>query len=384
MDFLYQWGWQLWLMLLESGVWLIVGFGLAGVVHTLMPMQWIKRQLGSGGFWAVFKAAMLGIPLPLCSCSVIPMAASIRREGASKGATASFTISTPETGAETIALTWGILGPVIALARPIAALATAMAAGVCINAIDDEDTQASASKTESESELEDCCSSKKATSCCAQEPEVVSSDCASLDEHADCCATESVSQHSSFMSKVVESLRWGYVRIPVDISVWLVIGLVLSAFIAAVVPEGWIASHVGTGIVPKLAMLIVGLPLYVCAAASTPVAASLVLKGLTPGAAMVFLLAGPATNTATMSWMLKGLGAKALAVYLIVIALFSILVGVAIDWLWPGLVIPFSQQAGHTASEHGASLWSTIAAVLLSMMLVMGVVGWVKGKIKSR
>ncbi|MFG0258313.1 MAG: SO_0444 family Cu/Zn efflux transporter [Phycisphaerales bacterium JB043] len=358
-------------MLLESGSWLIVGFGLAGVVHTLMPMDWIRRQLGRDGFGSVFKAALLGIPLPLCSCSVIPMAASIRREGASKGATASFTVSTPETGAETIALTWGILGPVIAIARPISALATAIAAGVGINALD-RDVRVAQSEP-----VESCCSSEKTASCCVEtEPTT----CCGSEKDESCCHTSSEASEG-VVAKLMEAFRWGYVRMPADIGVLFVVGLAISALVAASVPSGWIESHVGTGIVPKLAMLVVGLPIYVCAAASTPVAASLIVAGLTPGAAMVFLLAGPATNTATMSWLLKDLGVRSLAIYLIVIAVVSVLVGVAIDVIWSDMVIPFTQSASHGAHEHDASVWDTTAAGLLCLVLIVGVGNWVRGKI---
>ncbi|MHC4976996.1 MAG: SO_0444 family Cu/Zn efflux transporter [Planctomycetota bacterium] len=385
MDFLREWLWQLWLMLLESGSWLIVGFGAAGVVHTLMPMNWIRRQLGRDGFGSVFKAALLGIPLPLCSCSVIPMAASIRREGASKGATASFTVSTPETGAETIALTWGILGPVIAIARPISALATAIAAGVGINALD-RDVRVAQSEPD---DAQGCCSSKKPTGCCSEpktEPtaccssEKQESPCGCASEVPSCCGSSS-KKSDGVVGKLVEAFRWGYVRMPADIGVWLVAGLMISALVAAAVPAGWIESHVGTGILPKLAMLVVGLPIYVCAAASTPVAASLVMKGLTPGAAMVFLLAGPATNTATMSWLLKDLGARSLVIYLVVIAGVSVLVGVAIDAIWPAMVIPFSEHSEHATHEHSASMWDTTAAGLLCLVLIVGVGNWIRGRI---
>lgn len=362
MEFLSEWAHEFWLILFESGAWLLVGFAAAGLAHAVMPMGWVRRQLGGRGVAPVFKAALLGVPLPLCSCSVIPAAAMVRKQGASRGATASFAISTPETGAETIAFTWGLLGPILAIARPIGALLTAFLAGVTINAIDgqDDDTSATSDATKHGS----CCHSAAppVSSCCTPAlltPTVGDS----------CCHGEASSkQRDSIGARLVDAVRYGFLRMPEDLALWLLLGLALSALIGALIPPDWIGDTIGTGLGPMLLMLVVGIPVYVCASASTPVAASLVVKGLSPGAAIVFLLAGPATNMATISWVLKDLGVKALAVYLSSIAIVAVGAGLVIDAIGPDMasVIPMAHEHGDQAA------WKLAAGGALALLLLVG------------
>ncbi len=343
-DFLARWASEFWSISLESGVWLIAGFVLAGFVHTLIPRAWMAKHLAGTGPWPIAKASLLGIPLPLCSCSVIPVAAGLRRSGASRGASAAFTISTPQTGEESIPLTWALFGPVFALIRPVIAVATAFTAGLLIETLAPErETQPVEGDVPKA-----CCSTKAEPSCCADEPDAP--------------------PPRSLGARMIESLRWGLIEMPKDLALWLLIGLGLAALIGALVPEGWIEAHIGTGLVPMLLMLLIGLPLYICATSSTPVAFTLVAAGLSPGAALVLLLAGPATNAATMAWVLKDLGGRALAIYLVVIAIFAVASGLVFDTLLSGFVTLADHAMGH---EHAAaSLVQTIFAVALLAMLV--------------
>lgn len=341
MEFLREFGQGFAGILIESGAWLVAGFLLAGLVHAFVPMAWVRRHLGGRGAWPAFKAALLGIPLPLCSCAVIPAAAQLRRGGASKGASASFAISTPETGEESIALTWGLLGPFMALVRPVAALATAVAAGVLIDATDREAGDAPRRpQAEEPRGGEECC-----VESCAEAP-----------------------KPRGAGSRLREAVRYGLIEMPEDLAPWLVVGLALSAAIGALVPPGWIESQVGTGLVPMLLMLVVSLPLYVCATASTPVAAVLIAKGLSPGAALVLLLAGPATNTATMAWVVKDLGWRALAIYVGVIGAAAVGAGMAVDalaprsWVWA--------TTGEAGAGHGQA--AVAGGAILAAVLAVG------------
>jgi hypothetical protein len=167
---------------------------------------------------------------------------------------------------------------------------------------------------------------------------------------------------------VGEGLRFGFVTMPKDLAVWLLIGLALSALIAAAIPDGWIESNIGTGLVPMLLMLLVGLPLYICATSSTPVAFTLVVAGLSPGAALVLLLAGPASNAATMAWVIKDLGGRALAIYLVVIAVFAIASGLLFDLFLASAVHLADSPMSHEHAD--ASLPHTIFAIALLVMLV--------------
>jgi uncharacterized membrane protein YraQ (UPF0718 family) len=367
--FLTDWAHEFWLILVESGPWLLAGFLLAGVAHAWIPMAWVRRQLGGGGVGGVIKAAAIGVPMPLCSCSVIPAAAALRRHGASKGATAAFAISTPEDGSETIALTWGMLGPVMAIVRPIGAVISALAAGLLIDSAERRDAARAPAAPAREIPLV-----QAKAPCCASDPKPAQSSC---------CATDTPPARDGFGARTKTALRYAFLEMPADLAGWLLVGLALSAVIGAAVPEGWIESHVGEGLGPMLLMLVVGLPIYVCAAASTPVAAVLVAKGLSPGAALVFLLAGPATNMATMAWALKDLGARALAIYLACIATVAVGLGVAIDAV--GVEIPASILPG--AHEHGVSAASATFAIVLAALLTLGAAtrarAWVRARRRS-
>jgi len=368
MHFIEQFFAELWMILTESSVWLIFGFLLAGVVHVLVPREWMLKHLGGRGIVPILKASLLGIPLPLCSCAVIPVAAGLRKQGASKGSSAAFAISTPQTGEESIPLTWALFGPVFALVRPVIAVVTGLIAGVLIDltdhsrgedqddSIDDpgaislsitnaDDAGAVVEQTEKKA-TGSCCSSKPETptgSCCGSAPKEESSG-------GSCCSSTPQKPGLGVVGGAKETVRYGFAVMLVDLAVWLTAGLLMAALIGAAVPHGWIEEHVGQGILPMLLMLVVGIPLYICATSSTPLAFGLVMAGLSPGAALVLLLSGPATNVATMSWLLKDLGARALVIYLAVIAGVALASGIAFDAFFKSMVTLAELNAPH---EHG-------------------------------
>jgi len=396
MTFLTAWISEFWFILVESGVWLVGGFLLAGVVHVLLPRDLIARAMAGRG--SLLRAALIGVPLPLCSCSVIPVAAGLRARGASRGASAAFAISTPESGADSIAYTYAVLGPVMAVARPLAALVTALGAGALIAVTTTEENPAT--DTDRAAAREE----PTAASCCGSAPPPAPSGCCSAPQgepgahdtpagHGAACAhasTEDTDESSSsacgcgspprpaaagWAGRAAEAVRYGWIDMPRDLGPWLVAGLALSALIGVLMPEDFLAERVGTGLGPMLLMLAAGMPVYVCATASTPVAAALVAKGLSPGAALVFLLAGPATNMATMAWVAKDLGWRALASYLTAIAVCSVAFGVALDALITRGVLGDMTTAFATMAsdhEHGTGLFETVFGALLALMLLVG------------
>ncbi|USN99795.1 MAG: SO_0444 family Cu/Zn efflux transporter [Phycisphaeraceae bacterium] len=424
-DFLTRFVTSLWSLLLDTGVWLVAGLVLAGVVNVLVPRRILAKHLAGGGIGPVVKASLLGIPLPLCSCSVIPVAAGLRGSGASKGASAAFAISTPQTGEESIPLTWALFGPVYALSRPVIAVLTAFTAGTLIDVLcgegtegrRHEGTQGEAKACRHEEAASSCCGHEEhaSKSCCHEEPAVKAcgcheepepaSSCCGHDAHAQkscceeeeaakaapapagsCCHTAPPPKHAccceseseamaadpaakaSLRGKLTAVLDYGFNTLLRDLSPWLAIGLLLSALISAAVPDGWIESTIGTGFLPMLLMLLVGLPLYVCATSTTPLAYTLVVAGLSPGAGLVLLLAGPATNAATMSWVVKDLGVKALVIYLATIAFFAVAGGWAFDAFLGG-TIHLAQQG--VAMDHGAvTLVQGAGAGLFAVLLL--------------
>ncbi len=408
---------ELWMILTESSLWLLFGFLLAGVVHVLVPREWMFKHLGGKGIVPLIKASLLGIPLPLCSCAVIPVAAGLRKQGASKGASAAFAISTPQTGEESIPLTWGLFGPVFALARPIIAVITGLVAGILIDlthrnehdadiqdsaadSIEDpnaiglsitnpDEASAAVAKIEKR-ETGSCCSStpkpaegsccsskpkQSTSSCCSSKSEPTADSCCSSKKpkaepaEESCCSSTPQKTKLGFIGGTRESFRYGFAVMLVDLAIWLSIGLVMAAVIGAAVPPGWFEEHIGSGIVPKLVMLLVGIPLYICATSSTPLAFSLVVAGLSPGAALVLLLSGPATNVATMSWLIKDLGMKALVIYLGVIAGIALAAGIIFDMFFLHLMPPLAEMAAQ--HEHGVPLLSVkgIAAAIFILLM---------------
>ena len=296
---------QAWSLLLESSVYILFGLLVSGLLHIFLSPSSVARHLSKGRFRSVFKASLLGIPIPLCSCGVLPAAVALRKQGANRGATTAFLISTPESGIDSIAVTYALLDPVITVARPVAAFVTAAAAGITENLI-------SYSKGRDPVDADLSC---PVDACCDGQD----------------CSPEEHRQHHTFAQKVMAGFRFAFTEVWADMAGWFLVGLVLAGFITAAIPEDLITRYLGGGLPAMLLMLAVGIPLYICATASTPIAAALILKGISPGAALVFLMAGPATNITSLTVLLGTLGKRATAIYLATIALSSVLFGLAVD-----------------------------------------------------
>lgn len=345
---------------------LILGLMMAGALHVLLPDRLVQRFLGGRGLGGVLRAALIGVPLPVCSCGVVPLAIAMRRKGASEPASLSFLITTPESSADSILLTWGLMGPWMAIARPIAALFTAVLGGVgALRWLPEAST--STTPEPSTGAAED-----GTPSCC----------CADTDDvQTPVDASETATfDPTKVTSALRRALRYAFVELLDDIAFWLVIGILAAGVIGALVPADLSAWGLGHGIVPMLAVLLVAVPLYMCASASTPVAAMLLAKGLSPGAGLVFLLAGPATNAASVVVLTKTFGRRFVGLYLGSVAVGALLAGLAFDAavaVW-GLKITAPLAHDHHA---GFALLARTCAVVLSILvgwrLVRG--GWSRG-----
>ncbi|PIE36720.1 MAG: hypothetical protein CSA54_03560 [Gammaproteobacteria bacterium] len=295
-------------LFIESAPWLMLGLVVAGLMKALVPETLLARHLGKPGFAATLKAALLGAPLPLCSCGVIPAAVGLRRSGASKAATTSFLISTPETGVDSISISYALLGPFMAVIRPIAAIVSAITAGLLVG----RDREHTAAHEASDSDTPASCCAKTAPpapmpkdSCCAS---------AAAASHADSSAAGAVAS-GQLARRLVAGLRFTFIDLVRDISLWLLIGLGFAAVIKTAVPGEFLAQW-GDGLPAFIVMALIGVPMYICATASTPIAAGLLFSGVSPGAVLVFMLVGPATNIATVGLVKRELGQRALAAYL--------------------------------------------------------------------
>jgi HflK protein len=319
LDFLLNVVSQIAAVFYEGSFYILFGFVVAGLLAEFVPDRLVAKHLGGETFRSVAIAALFGAPLPLCSCSVLPAAAGLRRQGASRAATVAFLISTPETGVDSIALTYGLLGPVMAVVRPVVAVITSMVAGVVSIGIRDEH----------------------------DEDRVLEAKLAELGEHShphesehdddrECCETDTplaTAPATRGPARALRILRYAFVTLLDDLAFWMVIGISLSGVLSAALPADFFTRVIGWegGLLPMVVMASVGIPLYLCASASTPVAAALIAKGLSPGAALVFLLTGPAASAASIAVVGKMLGRRRLKAYLGSIACVSITAGLLLD-----------------------------------------------------
>lgn len=287
---------EFWHVMSEMAPYLLFGFLVAGILSVAISQRMVERHLGGGGMGPVVKASLFGIPLPLCSCGVIPVAASIRRQGASRGATASFLLSTPQTGVDSIFVTFSLMGLVFAVFRPIAALFTGLVGGGLVNVF---------TKGEEEPKHDE---TLRAGACGV-------------------AATKS----GSILGRV---LRYGFYTLPADIGRSLLVGLVIAGVIAVVVPEDFFAGFLHNRAAQMLLMLLFGIPIYVCATASVPVAAVLWAKGLSAGAVLVFLMTGPASNAATITTIWRILGKRTALIYLGTVVGCALGFGILLDLVY--------------------------------------------------
>ncbi|MGE4506058.1 MAG: SO_0444 family Cu/Zn efflux transporter [Desulfovibrionaceae bacterium] len=376
-----------WEVLLESAPWMLLGFLVAGLLKAFIPGDVVHRHLGGRGFSGVFKAALFGVPLPLCSCGVVPAAAGLRRQGASRGATASFLVSTPETGVDSMAITYALLDPVMTVLRPLAAFFTALLAGVAVNGVErrlgDDDEGSREPNHQDEPGLDEpgldagcgCSAPASALSVNIQPLGTLPLPPLQSDAHGDAPPPSHASEaappsprSSSILARARSGIAYAFGDLLGDIGGWFLAGVAVAGLITALVPAGFIEAHLGRGWVPMLVMLAVAVPMYVCATASTPIAAALALKGLSPGAALVFLLAGPATNAASLTVVARIIGKRATVVYLAAIVVASLGLGAATNLLYDGLGLSVTDWAHAELGEQTGPVHFASAVVLLALL----------------
>lgn len=347
-----------WKLLQDASIYVMFGILVAGMLRIFLSPGTVARHLGRGRFRSVFKASLLGIPIPLCSCGVLPAAASLRKQGANKGATTAFLISTPESGVDSVALTYALLDPVMTIARPAAAFATATAAGLSENLLGKEDDP-SRFKPDLSCPVDGCCDGQE-------------------------CLPQDHRSHHSFSEKFRAGVSYALNDLWNDIAVWFLVGILLSGLITALIPADVLTRYLGGGLPSMLIMLAAGIPIYICATASTPIAAALILKGVSPGAALVFLLVGPATNVTSLTVLLGVLGKRATAIYLTAIALSAVIFGLALDQVYAILGVSAQAMAGHAAEV--IPPWVQWGGAVILLALSIGPVyrrvrsKWMRGK----
>lgn len=327
MDKVIEFAQQLWFVYLETAPWLMLGLLVAAGVKIFSDHWPLQKWLGGDSVGTIIKASLIGAPLPLCSCGVLPAAIAMRRAGASREATVAFLISTPETGADSVAVSYSLLGPIMAIIRPVAAVSTAIAAGIAVKFL--PEGEISAPPTPS------CCDGHK--------------------------------QPANTKPSLDQALRFAFKDLLADIAGWLIVGLCAAALLMVLFEPGQLAEW-GRGPLAMLIMLLIGIPMYVCATASTPIAAAMLIAGVSPGVAMVFLLTGPATNIAGLLVLRKELGTAVVATYVATIMLCSLIIGLVIDYGFAGLFDTSQVTLGHA---HIVPHWLAVSCALILAPLIL-------------
>ncbi|QDZ89523.2 SO_0444 family Cu/Zn efflux transporter [Shewanella decolorationis] len=464
-------------LFLDSAPWLLLGLILAGLLKVFVPMAWMQKQLGGHGFKTVVKAALLGAPLPLCSCGVIPAAVGLRRSGASKAATTSFLVSTPETGVDSVTVSYVLLGPFMAIVRPIAAITSAIVAGLLVGRDDDDGKPMGKAETLSQSDkaldssapvasccaskssaqpamvkaeaVQSCCSSTKApmmtpvkSSCCSDNAKAPSTESkikmtpmakpslmaasssvmagqtfgavakvnpVKSESAGSCCGTQTAApekivvvkkgaccggssskatdshqaegdsccastqdmatelKSESVITRIGLGLKYAATDLVRDTTLWLLVGLFFAALVQTYVPADFLAKW-GDGLLAMLVMVLVSVPMYICATASTPIAAGLLLAGVSPGAVLVFMMAGPATNIATLGVVTKELGKRALYGYLGGVLGVALVAGALVNYLVASFGFEVMPQIGEQHQMLPEWLVATSGIVLALLM----------------
>ena len=345
---------ETWHLFLESSLYIIFGLIISGLLRTFLNPSSVAHHLGHGKITSVIKASLLGIPIPLCSCGVLPAAASLKKQGANNGATTSFLISTPESGADSIAISYALLDPILTVARPVVGFVTATVAGIIENFTGKKEDSGPI-EPDLSCPIDGCCDGKD-------------------------CSPDNHRRHHTFYEKLTAGMKFALTEVWGDLVLLFFVGLFLAGAITYMIPDDVIGKYMGGGISSMLIMLVVGIPLYICATASTPIAAALILKGVSPGAALVFLIAGPATNITSLTVLMGILGKRATAIYLGTIAVMAILFGLAVDQAYAILGISARATMGQAAEFMPLSV-KYLGAFLLLVISVKPVSAWIKARV---
>ena len=317
---------EMWSLCVEMAPYILLGMLVSGIISVFINSDMIFKHIGPKDFTSTLKSTLFGVPLPLCSCGVIPVAATLRESGASKGSTVSFLVSTPQTGVDSVFLTYGMLGPVFALFRPIAAFVSGILSGVLINNFDD-------------------------------------------DEHYHIRKEDlKKTNQLQIKDKIISGVKYGFISLPADIVVPLFKGLIVAAAISIFLPPDYIANHFTSNIyVQFFTMLVISIPFYVCATASIPVAVALMAKGISPGAAFIFLMAGPATNASSIAVIKNILGAKTLYLYLALISFSAIFFGFIFDLFFKETAFTIPDMLHH--HDHGSGIDTLLGFVFIITLI---------------
>lgn len=349
----------------EASPWLLLGLLIAGLMKSFVPTTILSNHLGEGKL-AIVKAAFIGAPLPLCSCGVIPVATQLKRSGASSPATSAFLVATPETGVDSVSVSYALLGPIIAIYRPFAAITSAIMTGLLVSTTNDKKTDASTNRNTSSN----CCASNSDTSTATAQQHTHENLTPKTAGASSCCASQNTTTTTttSFLEKSLLGIKYAFTQLIDDLVLWLFIGLLFATLIRTFLPTEFLI-HYGSGLVAMLIMIAISIPMYICATASTPIAAGFILAGISPGTALVFMMAGPATNISTLGVIRAEMGSSVLIRYLLGIATTSIGFGYLLDYGLLKFAINIQEQMNHNHSILPS--WFALSCTILIIVMAI-------------
>lgn len=336
---------ETWKIIEMSAIYILFGYIVAAILNIFIKPSNIEKYFGKKNIKSIIYISLFGIPLPLCSCGVLPAAISLKKEGASNGAVVAFLISTPESGVDSILFTYSVMDIIMTIARPVSAFITSITAGILTMIFGNEEKLVAEKKCAScKSKIEECENERK----------------------------------MSFIERLKEGFKFAFVDLFTDISGWLLFGLFLAGFISYLIPADFISGLLGKGFLSNILMLIIGIPIYICATASTPIAAALLAKGASPGAVLVFLLAGPATNIASITVLIRFLGRKIVGIYILSICVMTLICGSMLDMIYKAFNIKPVAFACHMTECIPEWLNQISGIILITMIFISLIFQFIK------
>lgn len=365
-------------MFIDIAPYMLLGLFFVGLLHIFFSKEFIIKHVGENSILSALKASVLGVPLPLCSCGVIPTAVYMAKSGASRGAVISFLISTPQTGIDSIIATYGMMGPIFAIYRPIVAFLSGIIGGVIVNIFSVNDIDLEALNKKSQSGDDEHCHDHKNDSCSTET--AAAGDCGSS-----CCSHETVADEKG--GKLKRLYNFAFKEFLDDITVHFIVGLLIAGLISYLVPADFFMKYnLTSGPLAMALVIAAGIPMYICATSSIPIGVALLMKGVSPGVVFVFLSVGPLTNAASLAVLYKILKSKIIAIYITVSVALAVIGGLLLDLMYYKLNIPLDKMI-ITGSEHSAVtevIFKISAVIFLAMLLISLYRKYIKGKFNSR
>ncbi|MEX1377109.1 MAG: SO_0444 family Cu/Zn efflux transporter [Eubacteriales bacterium] len=354
-------------LFVDMAYYLMLGLTLVGIFNLFVNRELIARQLGKNSFWSTVKACALGVPLPLCSCAVVPTGMYLKDKGASTATTTAFLISTPQTGVDSIVATYGLMGPTFAWFRPVAAFLSGVLGGFFVGLFDKKKHAENDSKHIHHSDGDSCCSTD--TGC----------------TDGSCAAHKEIKKSDPFGKKLADTMHYAYIESVGEIAIHFLVGLLIATLITMFLPTDLIMrANLNSGILAMLLMIVIGMPMYICSTASIPIAVSFILKGISPGAAFVFLFMGPFTNAASLSILAKKLGKKVVALYVSISSVLAVLFGLLLDFLINQFNLKVSiAQMGENANEE-IGIFKLIVTITFAALLLYSLGGIIMNNFKAK